>query len=281
MLLRNWKEFKSAFFHIVIADYLFNLLTWLNSMITLRLPNGTCKDCVLSDLFASMNFKTNPDYTGGILFINYFLHFGNAYFQYSMIWSVLFPMSLGIIVFCAVYFTRTILLSSPYFSYNESLDLYSIKADSDILSAYSNVINFMAFSVISSVVLNTLSVIKLKLMTQNLATIERNLLFSTIASSVIQCAAAGNTFLLQLDQSRSTMLGQIGQTLLPFFSDFLTISQPYILIFLSSKVRIEMIRMYFKKNSKINSLVKSQGKGTIRLRPLMALLFSALQVGGV
>ncbi|EGT48617.1 hypothetical protein CAEBREN_06853 [Caenorhabditis brenneri] len=254
-------------------------------MITLRLPNGTCKDCVLSDLFASMNFKTNPDYTGGILFINYFLHFGNAYFQYSMvtlmslnrttsiffyfvnekIWSVLFPMSLGIIVFCAVYFTRTILLSSPYFSYNESLDLYSIKADSDILSAYSNVINFMAFSVISSVVLNTLSVIKLKLMTQNLATIERNLLFSTIASSVIQCAAAGNTFLLQLDQSRSTMLGQIGQTLLPFFSDFLTISQPYILIFLSSKVRIEMIRMYFKKNSKINSLVKSQ----------------ALQVGGV
>ncbi|KAF1758987.1 hypothetical protein GCK72_015447 [Caenorhabditis remanei] len=132
MLLKNWKEFKSAFFHIVIADYLF-------------------------------------------------------------IWQFLFPISLATVILCAVYFTRTILETNPYYVYNEALDMYSITADSNILPAYSNVINFMAIAVVSSILLNTVSVIKLKLMTQNLSTIERNLLFSTIASSVIQCAAAGNT----------------------------------------------------------------------------------------
>uniref|UniRef100_A0A1I7UZL5 Uncharacterized protein n=1 Tax=Caenorhabditis tropicalis TaxID=1561998 RepID=A0A1I7UZL5_9PELO len=68
MLLTNWKQFKSAFFYIVIADFFF-------------------------------------------------------------IWQVLFPVSLGIIIICAVYSTRTILHSDPYFVYNEALDMYSIKTD--------------------------------------------------------------------------------------------------------------------------------------------------------
>ncbi|CCD83526.2 Serpentine receptor class gamma [Caenorhabditis elegans] len=276
MLLKNWKDFKSAFFHIVIADYFFNLLTWLNSMITLRLPNGTCKDCVLSNLFASLG-KDNQ-YTSSFLFFCYFLHFGNAYFQYFMvtlmavnrttsiffyfvnekIWSILFPLSLGAVILVEVFFTRTILSTKPYFVFNEALDMYSIKSDSDILSAYSNVIIFMGFCVICSIVCNFLSIMQLKLMKKNLSTIERNLLFSTLASSVIQCAAAGNTFLLQFD--RNAIYGQIGQLLLPFFSDFLTISQPYILILMSSKVRNGMLKNFFGKESKASSLfVKTQG----------------------
>lgn len=51
----------------------------------------------------------------------------------------------------------------------------------------------MAFAVISSMILNLLSVIKLKLMNQKLSTVERNLLFSTITSTIVQCLAAGNT----------------------------------------------------------------------------------------
>ncbi|UMM31003.1 hypothetical protein L5515_012655 [Caenorhabditis briggsae] len=180
-----------------------------------------------------------------------------------LIWQFLFPFSLGTVVLCAVYFTRTILVTSPYYVYNEALDMYSIKADSDILSAYSNVINFMALSVTSSVILNTFSVLKLKffITSQSLSTIERNLLFSTIASSIVQCAAAGNTFLLQIDPSRSTVLGQVAQVLLPFFSDFLTISQPYILILMSSKVRLEMLKMYFGKSPKVGIFfVKNLGR---------------------
>lgn len=53
---------------------------------------------------------------------------------------------------------------------------------------------------ICSIVCNFLSIMQLKLMKKNLSTIERNLLFSTLASSVIQCAAAGNTvFFLKLN----------------------------------------------------------------------------------
>ncbi|ULT97819.1 hypothetical protein L3Y34_005568 [Caenorhabditis briggsae] len=121
-----------------------------------------------------------------------------AYFLYEKIWQFLFPFSLGTVVLCAVYFTRTILVTSPYYVYNEALDMYSIKADS---------------------------------------------------------------FLLQIDPSRSTVLGQVAQVLLPFFSDFLTISQPYILILMSSKVRLEMLKMYFGKSPKVGVFfVKSLGR---------------------
>ncbi|CAO4375684.1 unnamed protein product [Caenorhabditis nigoni] len=55
-----------------------------------------------------------------------------------------------------------------------------------------------------------------------------------------------DSFVLQLDPSRTSMLGQIAQVVLPFASDFLTISQPYVLIFLSSKVRAGFMQMYLK-----------------------------------
>ncbi|CAI2350230.1 unnamed protein product [Caenorhabditis sp. 36 PRJEB53466] len=271
MLIRNWKDFNSGFFRIVIADYCFNLFTYLNSMVTLRVPNGTCKSCALADFFEDLG-KENQNKTADFLYIFYFFHFGNAYFQYSMttlmslnratsiffyfsnekIWKVVFPTTIGLMIVIAVWFTRTILASVPYYMYNESLDIYSITADTDILSAYWNVIRYMAFAVLSSVILNTSSVMKLKLMQQKLSTVERNLLFATITSSFVQCAAAANTFLLQLDLKRTTLWGQFAQLMLPFSSDFLTISQPYILIFLSSKVRTAMANMYFSKNSKVN-----------------------------
>ncbi|EFO98777.1 hypothetical protein CRE_30508 [Caenorhabditis remanei] len=268
MLLKNWKEFKSAFFHIVIADYLFNLLTWLNSMITLRLPNGTCKTCIMSEIFGALG-KDNQ-YTGGFLYICYFLHFGNAYFQYGMItmmsvnratsiffyfinekiWKILFPILLALVIVVTVFGTRTILATVPYYTFNEALDMYTIKSDSNILPAYYNVIYFMAFSVSLSVFLNVISVIRLKMIQHKISTVERNLLLVTIFSSIIQCFAAGNTFVLQLDPTRTTLAGQAAQVILPFASDFLTISQPYVLIFLSSKVRSGFIRMYLYKYAK-------------------------------
>ncbi|CAL2042249.1 unnamed protein product [Caenorhabditis brenneri] len=277
MLLRNWKEFKSAFFYIVIADYLFNLLTWLNSMITLRLPNGTCKDCLMSGIFSALG-KDNP-YTGGFLFFCYFLHFGNAYFQYGMItlmslnratsiffyfinekiWRYLLPISIALVILITVIGTRTILSTVPYYTYNEPLDMYTIKSDSNILPAYYNVIYFMAFSVSFSVFLNIISVIRLKTIQSKISAVERNLLLVTIFSSVIQCFAAGNTFILQVDTSRTTLLGQAAQLILPFASDFLTISQPYVLIFLSSKVRNGFLQMYMKKYaSTVNKMVFSK-----------------------
>ncbi|CDH92963.1 Serpentine receptor class gamma [Caenorhabditis elegans] len=272
MLLKNWKDFKSAFFRIVIADYFFNLLTWLNSMITLRIPNGTCKDCVLSNLFASLG-KDNQ-YTSSFLFFCYFLHFGNAYFQYFMvtlmslnrttsiffyfvnekIWKFLFPFSIVLIIGITTFCARTILATSPYYLYNEVLDMYYIKSDSNILPAYYNILYFMAFSVASSIFLNVIAVIRLKMIQNQISSVERNLLLVTIFSSIIQCFAAANTFILQIDVQRATILGQAAQIMLPFASDFLTISQPYILLFVSSKVRTGFFGMYLKKYEKsINS----------------------------
>ncbi|UMM31004.1 hypothetical protein L5515_012656 [Caenorhabditis briggsae] len=125
--------------------------------------------------------------------------------------------------------------------------MYTIKSDSNILPAYYNVIYFMAFAVSLSVFLNIISVIRLKTIQSKISTVERNLLLVTIFSSIIQCFAAANTFVLQLDPSRTSMLGQIAQVVLPFASDFLTISQPYVLIFLSSKVRTGFMQMYLKR----------------------------------
>ncbi|CAI2350229.1 unnamed protein product [Caenorhabditis sp. 36 PRJEB53466] len=272
MLIRSWKDFNSGFFRIVIADYCFNLFTFVNSMVTLRLPNGTCKECLLDNLFSQLG-PNNP-YTVSFLWINYFFHFGNAYFQYSMvtlmslnratsiffyfinekIWAFALPISLGIVIFITVFFTRDVLGSVPYFAYYESLDMYSITSNTNILSAYYNVIYFMAFAVSASVLLNVISVIRLKTIQNKISTVERNLLVATIFSSIIQCFAAMNTFILQIDLKKTTIWGQAAQVLLPFSSDFLTIAQPYILIFLSSKVREKFLQMYWKTGTKVNQM---------------------------
>ncbi|KAF1758988.1 hypothetical protein GCK72_015448 [Caenorhabditis remanei] len=166
------------------------------------------------------------------------------------IWKILFPILLALVIVVTVFGTRTILATVPYYTFNEALDMYTIKSDSNILPAYYNVIYFMAFSVSLSVFLNVISVIRLKIIQHKISTVERNLLLVTIFSSIIQCFAAGNTFVLQLDPTRTTLAGQAAQVILPFASDFLTISQPYVLIFLSSKVRSGFIRMYLKRYAK-------------------------------
>ncbi|ULT97820.1 hypothetical protein L3Y34_005569 [Caenorhabditis briggsae] len=169
------------------------------------------------------------------------------YFINEKIWKFSLPILTLLIVIVMTIGTRTILSTVPYYTYNSALDMYTIKSDSNILPAYYNVIYFMAFAVSLSVFLNIISVIRLKTIQSKISTVERNLLLVTIFSSIIQCFAAANTFVLQLDPSRTSMLGQIAQVVLPFASDFLTISQPYVSIFLSSKVRAGFMQMYLKR----------------------------------
>ncbi|CAL2042250.1 unnamed protein product [Caenorhabditis brenneri] len=265
MLLRNWKEFRSAFFNLVIADYFFNLFTWLNSMISPRLPNGTCKDCILSEFFSALG-KDNP-YTGGFLYISYFFVLGNGYLQNGMItlmslnrvttivlyfktnkvWNFLLPIYSTVVVLSMIIGTRSILYSTPYYIYNDALDMYKLYADLKDIPAYSNLIYFIIVSASLSAFFNLVSAIRLKTMKSETSSFERKLYLITIFSSVIQCFAAGNTYILQADPNRVTLFGQTAQLIAPFVSDLLTISQPYVLMIFSSKVRNGFLNMYFAK----------------------------------
>lgn len=57
-----------------------NVYTYINSLITLRLPQITCKDCILASII--------PNVPG----LNFFgcMHFHLAYVQYLMIFSLIF-----------------------------------------------------------------------------------------------------------------------------------------------------------------------------------------------
>ncbi|KAK6042985.1 hypothetical protein COOONC_19510 [Cooperia oncophora] len=75
LLLKNWSFFRGSFFRLFIASFFINIWTYLNSFVTLRLPQNTCENCTLSGVF--------QDFTVG-LNIFHTLHFHFAFLQYLM-----------------------------------------------------------------------------------------------------------------------------------------------------------------------------------------------------
>uniref|UniRef100_A0A1I7UZL6 Serpentine receptor class gamma n=1 Tax=Caenorhabditis tropicalis TaxID=1561998 RepID=A0A1I7UZL6_9PELO len=162
-----------------------------------------CKEMIFNEaIFTSANLKSffNHWLENRIDLLK-FMRIRLGTYNEDLIWKYLLPFSISLIIAITVIGTRTILTTVPYYTYNEALDMYTIKADA---------------------------------------------------------------FVLIIDTARSTLLGQAAQVILPFASDFLTLSQPYALIFLSSKVRNGFFRMYLKRYaSDSTSMVFTKTNGGI------------------
>ncbi|EFO91819.1 CRE-SRG-34 protein [Caenorhabditis remanei] len=80
VILRNSGTFKSSFFHLFCVGYFMNLCTYLNSFVTLRLPQNTDVSGTFSDFYSSLNLNNTDNMFP--LSIFHTLHFEFAYTQY-------------------------------------------------------------------------------------------------------------------------------------------------------------------------------------------------------
>ncbi|CAB3397841.1 unnamed protein product [Caenorhabditis bovis] len=84
LICKDSKTFPGSFFTLYKANFFYNILTFANSFITVRIPNATCKTCKLASFFEDQISGRNEF----PLRIFSCIHYSMAYVQYSMIFLV-------------------------------------------------------------------------------------------------------------------------------------------------------------------------------------------------
>ncbi|CCD64745.1 Serpentine receptor class gamma-33 [Caenorhabditis elegans] len=271
MVSRFSKDFSRTFIQLYIVFFVFNIITFFNSFITVRIPQNTCKDCFMSFLFKS-HTVLNPSWFP--LNVFYFIHFYMAYAQFFLIfltslnrfsmifwsatyekaWNRAFPFVIILVIVLPVPFTYTILPSWTYYAYTETMDCYSTSSSVDRGFLYNQLLPFMATITIATAIINIASFYKLTCMTYKISIAERNLLFMSGSLFIVQLLADVNTTLNRLvvnDNNKFGIWSQIAVTLLPYISDGLTLIHPWMFLAFSTKARRCFMLMYFPKYAKV------------------------------
>ncbi|EFP07112.1 CRE-SRG-32 protein [Caenorhabditis remanei] len=263
MMIRRWNEYNTTFFKIFIIEYCFNLITFVNSFITLRAPQNTCKECVFAFLF---DRSSNPTVDNSPLQYFFTLHYAMAYIQYSMTflmalnrlsmvvlvnsyekyWKPALPFFIAVIVIYPMYMTWPIASNNAYYLYTPPMGAYATKSVVDVTDILNNLIYFMLGITILTAVANVLAVIRLGCLPSRISGAERNLFTVSFVSAIIQLLALGDTLILRFGVSDAMSVGtQTAKVLMPFVSDLLTLNHPWTLMYFSTKVRLSMANDHF------------------------------------
>ncbi|CAB3397259.1 unnamed protein product [Caenorhabditis bovis] len=209
-MFRSWKDFSASFFKIYIFEYFVNIVTFLNSFVTLRLPQNTCSSCLFAPWFNRLN--SEMDDISILLNICHNLHISLAYVQYSIIF--IFSINRFTMIF-------------SYSSYEK--DRTRIK---------SNLSVFIFVVTLITLWCNIVAFLRLTMISAKISVAERNLLFASFATFLIQLSAGANAmaFAFLVDESNmNTFWGELPQILKPYVSDALTLCQPWTLLIFSKK----------------------------------------------
>ncbi|PIC27034.1 hypothetical protein B9Z55_019416 [Caenorhabditis nigoni] len=263
MMIKRWTEYNTTFFKLFIIEYCFNVVTFLNSFITLRAPQNTCKDCIFSFLF-DRNSSPNEDNSP----LQYFftLHYAMAYIQYSMtflvalnrlsmvllvnsyekFWRPALPVFICLVIAYPLLVTLPISSNNAYYIYVPGLLAYTTKSVADVTEVLSNLKNFMIGITVLTTVANILALIRLKCLHSRISGAERNLFTVSFVSLIIQLLALADTLVLFLSAADTASVGtQTAKVLMPFVSDLLTLNHPWTLMYFSTKVRVSMANDHF------------------------------------
>ncbi|CAI5452997.1 unnamed protein product [Caenorhabditis angaria] len=263
IIIANWKHFNSTYYKLFIVDYFFNLLTFLNSFITLRIPQNTCAKCDLTDL---LSLHTKDNYSDFPLYIFYTLQYGMAYVQYSMIllfsfnrftsvyflnnrewlWSKIWVYLIILICLFSFFLTSDLLKFRVYYSYYETLDYFSTQSEGDVLGTFRILIYFMIIVTCITAVLNISSVYHLYELTSKISRAETNLILVSFWSFIIQLFAiiimSVQSFGMNSNNETSPW-ARFTVRIIPYVSDTLTLGQPWLLLVFSKTTRTLISRI--------------------------------------
>ncbi|CAI2353329.1 unnamed protein product [Caenorhabditis sp. 36 PRJEB53466] len=264
MVRRFPKDFSSTFLNLYITFFVCNNITFFNSFITVRIPQNTCNDCLMSFLFKAHS-ATNPSWFPLNFF--YFIHYNMAYMQFLMIfltslnrftmifWStryekvwkrMFFPAVLAIVL-CPIPFTLQVLTSSTYYVYTESLDCFTVASTMDRELVYNQLLAALTLITVITAIVNIASFYRLSCMAFKISVAERNLLFVSGSLFIVQLVADINTTINRLvlnDSNKDSLWSKVAVTLLPYVSDGLTLIHPWMFLAFSTKARRCFVILY-------------------------------------
>ncbi|EGT48542.1 hypothetical protein CAEBREN_30978 [Caenorhabditis brenneri] len=210
MMIKRWNEYNNTFFKIFIIEYVINIVTFLNSFITLRAPQNTCKECPFSFLFDQNSSPTEDNWPLQLFFT---FHYSMAFIQYSITlmvalnrlsmvilvdsyekyWRVALPIFMIVIIIYPFTVTWPIAASNAYFLYTPPMGTYATKSAGDVTAILNTLVNFMLTTTSLTAVANILAIIRLKCLPTRISGAEKNLFHVGLVSFVIQVLALGDT----------------------------------------------------------------------------------------
>ncbi|CAA97334.2 Serpentine receptor class gamma [Caenorhabditis elegans] len=263
MMIRRWNEYNTAFFKLFIIEYVFNMVTFANSFVTLRAPQNTCNNCTFAFLFERNSSTEEDNFPLQVFFT---IHYCMAFIQYFMtflsslnrltmvffvdsyekIWRPSLPFLIMIVIIFPMIMTWPIATNNAYFIYSPTLGGFATKTVANSTEVLNSLVTFMIVFTLFTATANIVSIIRLTLLPTRISGAERNLFTVSFVSFIIQLLALGDTLILRAAPSEGMSVGaQTAKALMPFVSDILTFNHPWTIMYFSTKVRTSMATDHF------------------------------------
>ncbi|EFO95450.1 hypothetical protein CRE_08931 [Caenorhabditis remanei] len=282
-VVKNRYNLKSSFYKMFVVGYVMNMMTYINSFISLRVPQNT----KINDSFASFFLEHDAHHpeTKFPLYVFHTLHYQFAYSQYiyncllclnrftaifkpltSEMWWNKWFVHLALAMFLSPFLcTVFILVNRSYYRYNSTGDYFCVDSTFERWKIYAILTPILCIITAANIVCNTSSYLKMKkIRSEGINVIDKHLLqmtfcvffidmFLTILSIFNAIITIWNPF------PDSPWVAEWVLQLTPFASDVLTLSPPILLLYFSKTVRrkcveiIPCLRKYSKHRFFVNS----------------------------
>ncbi|EGT49199.1 CBN-SRG-34 protein [Caenorhabditis brenneri] len=259
VILRNQTTFKSTFFHLFC-----NLCTYLNSFITLRIPQNTGVMGTFSSFYSNLNVNNTEN--GFPLMIFHTLHFEFAYTQYifnclvcaNRFTAIIFPINSerywlrfnwlivsSMFLVPLAFFTRHILQNRSFFNWSATAN-FSIDTTYGRSNIYYYLMPSLILLTLINIIFNIMAGVKLYKMKKKGVKVPETSLFSMaftvfLIDFFLTSLTVSNYYLTNiaggLDSPFVKFLLATIPLLTPFASDALTLTHPFLLLYFSKTVR--------------------------------------------
>ncbi|EFO97199.1 hypothetical protein CRE_04330 [Caenorhabditis remanei] len=252
----KWTTIGTSFYQFYIFEYAMNMLTYFNTLLSIRFPNLIGADSRLRNFFASQNETTFE------LQCQFFLQFHMAFVQYgtttvvainrmtiiinmeyfekypnhfqkwrrfSWVWMIL-------IVSIPFFVTFQVFLYDVFFKYNKASDRFDLTSGCPIFSLFSFLFYFMCGCSVITLVSNAVTFIKIRRLPIKTRKLEIQFCLVSLIAGIIQIIGTLLTLAMR-NAVPNTDLFKLTNLCLPFVSDALSLAQPFVLMTFSEPIR--------------------------------------------
>ncbi|CAI4224274.1 unnamed protein product [Auanema sp. JU1783] len=276
--MRNWKVFHGSFYRLYLCTTVMNVFGYLNIYVIFRLPQNTCKDCVLAPIFEQKHFW-------GLEILNYlYVHMNTLRHMMSLIVSfnrftmVFLPFSfeklwidwwiyilvIGFLVPFSV--NHPVLLGVSTYQYVKDLDVFQTRSTNYVTQMFTNIIILNSAITLINLVLTIATCVRLyTVQMRNRSVIRRTELnlfmmsVATFAVHMLDIIRVTINNILGDHINRSTTMSVILMVVEPYFADAMTLLSPLFLIICSSAVR----QQAFQRKQTVSILTNSVNQKTV------------------
>ncbi|XGW11602.1 hypothetical protein V3C99_012802 [Haemonchus contortus] len=164
------------------------------------------------------------------------------------IWSAVVVLSTVISYVSPLIVTYPYLTEEASFDYSKKIEGYVAHSNSDFPTIYSQLYYFMCVFVVASSCVSIVSMVCLCLRSKRIECVraERRMLTLALLSFLVEISYFTLLTIVQIDRG-GNFEKNARYTIIPFISDLMTFSMPYLILFLNKNVRARLLRPFIRQ----------------------------------